>query len=153
MLLVGYKSLTQPALLETILLIQDNSESKYKSSKLKQIDLDELSERIKTVISKSMCFKNNQLTLDEFSELTQIPAHQVSQVLNQKLQVNFYDFINSYRVQEVKNLFQDEKYLHYTILAIAYEAGFNSKNAFNNAFKKHTSMTPSAYRKSHIKNE
>ena len=58
---------------------------------------------------------------------------------------NFFDYINSYRVAEAKEKIAKEP--AQTLLQIAYAVGFNSKNSFNSAFKKHVGMTPSAYRK------
>ena len=54
---------------------------------------------------------------------------------------------SQYRINHVKKLFEDKEYFNSTIINIAYDSGFNSKSAFNTAFKKQTGMTPSAYRK------
>jgi AraC-like DNA-binding protein len=61
------------------------------------------------------------------------------------LNQNFFDFINFYRVQEVKTRLNDPAEKHLTFVALAQEAGFNSKSAFYAAFKKHTKMTPSQF--------
>ena len=58
----------------------------------------------------------------------------------------FFDFINEYRLDEVKQALTDPAKQHLKILAIAFDAGFNSKTSFNTIFKKHTGMTPSEYR-------
>ena len=71
----------------------------------------------------------------------------LSHVINASFNQNFRDFINSYRIEESKSrLVQDDM----NILNIAYEVGFNSKSAFNTAFKKFTGMTPKEYRKKNI---
>ncbi|MCK4735219.1 MAG: AraC family transcriptional regulator, partial [Methanophagales archaeon] len=57
--------------------------------------------------------------------------------------MNFHDFINKYRVEEFKKLAKESP--HYSILALAFEAGFNSKSSFNSNFKNHTGETPSHY--------
>ncbi|MDP3682733.1 MAG: helix-turn-helix domain-containing protein, partial [Ignavibacteria bacterium] len=59
---------------------------------------------------------------------------------------NFYKFINKYRIEEVKKLFSDPSRKDYTILAMAYEAGFPSKSSFHNIFKNFTGLTPTEYR-------
>ena len=59
--------------------------------------------------------------------------------------VNFYDFINKYRVEEAKKLLIEDIH-NYKILAIAYEVGFNSKATFNRVFKKFTELTPSEFK-------
>jgi AraC-like DNA-binding protein len=66
--------------------------------------------------------------------------------LNEKHKKNLYTFVNEYRVKEVIERFSDPKYNNYTILAIAFDAGFNSKTTFNSIFKNHTGLTPSEFR-------
>ena len=71
--------------------------------------------------------------------------HHLSQVLTQELKLNFYDFINQYRVQEVQARLVDPRYRNLTILAIVFDVGFNSNASFYRIFKKHTGQTPSRY--------
>ena len=74
-----------------------------------------------------------------------VNSRHLSQVINELLDQNFYDLINKYRVEEVKKYIK--KNPGKNISEMMYEAGFNSKAAFNNAFKKHTGMTPTEYRR------
>jgi AraC-like DNA-binding protein len=67
-------------------------------------------------------------------------------VLNEKHKKNFFTFINEYRVHEVISRFSDSKNNNFTILAIAYDSGFNSKTTFNSIFKSQIGMTPKEYR-------
>jgi AraC-like DNA-binding protein len=75
------------------------------------------------------------------------PNH-LSQVINQLEGKNFFDFVNAYRVEEVKRKMADDRSKKLTLLAIALESGFNSKTSFNMVFKKMTGQTPSQYYKS-----
>ncbi|AXT60743.1 AraC family transcriptional regulator [Aquimarina sp. AD10] len=77
--------------------------------------------------------------------------HQFSEVLNVCLEKNFNSFINLYRVNEAKNLIKNPKYKDFKILAIGYEAGFNSKTSFNRVFKQLVGKTPSEYREESLK--
>ena len=70
----------------------------------------------------------------------------------ESLGANFFDFINGYRVEEAKRLFKDPSKSAYTILAIAEDAGFNSKSAFNAVFKRVAGQTPSEFRQDLQKN-
>lgn len=86
-----------------------------------------------------------KITIAELSHRTQIPVNQLSKVINEQLGLNFFDFINSYRVEEFKQLVHDNRFEHFTLLGLAFEAGFNSKSTFNAIFKKFTEQTPSEY--------
>ena len=61
---------------------------------------------------------------------------------------NFYKLVNEYRVEEVKKRMVNPEYKNLTILAIAYDSGFNAKSSFNTIFKESTGMTPSGYQRS-----
>ncbi|BDD11472.1 transcriptional regulator (plasmid) [Fulvitalea axinellae] len=87
------------------------------------------------------------LNIKSLALRTEIPQHYITQTLNERLNKNFYTFVNEYRTNEVVRLFSDQNYQHWTIVAIAYECGFNSKSSFNAFFKKYVGETPSSYRK------
>lgn len=85
------------------------------------------------------------LTLDKLAGLLETNPKHLSAVINNGFNKNFYEFVNAYRIQEVKKLLQAPDYKHLTIAAIANEAGFNSKSTFNAIFKKHTNLTPKEF--------
>lgn len=91
--------------------------------------------------------RDPELTLTSLAKQLNISRNQLSEVINTGMRSNFYDFVNKYRVEDVKKLMEDPKNRNYTLLAIAYEAGFPSKSTFNAVFKKFTGLTPSGYRK------
>jgi len=90
------------------------------------------------------------LQLQNLADYLGIPSYQLSQIINTELQQNFYELINSLRIAEAKHRLIDPTNQHITILAIAYDVGFNSKSTFNTAFKKYTKMTPSQFKKSQM---
>jgi AraC-like DNA-binding protein len=92
-----------------------------------------------------------ELTLGRLAETLNVSPHNLSEVINTKLKQNFYDLVNSYRVEEVKRKLQSPEFDMYSILGIAYESGFNSKTSFNTIFKKYVGQTPSAYKKMNAK--
>jgi AraC-like DNA-binding protein len=120
---------------------------KYERSGLAPEKAEEHSAKLIHCMETAKPFKNAELTLQELAAQLSIPPNHLSQVINDKLGQNFFDFINGYRVKEAQQALRDPAKQHLTILAIAYEAGFNSKSAFNAAFKKHTDMTPSQFKK------
>ena len=92
-------------------------------------------------------YLNEKLTGNEMAETLGISRHQLSEVLNNELQTNFYKFVNQYRVEACKQKMADPKFGHYTLMAVALECGFNSKTTFNTVFKKETGMTPRQFKK------
>lgn len=92
-------------------------------------------------------YLDTELNLLKLADQMSLSAHQLSYIVNKGFGENFFSFINRYKVENAKKLLQNPDYDHYTILAIAYESGFNSKTAFNTTFKKLTDQTPSEFRK------
>lgn len=86
-----------------------------------------------------------KLTLGNLADELDISVNHLSQVINQYEEKNFFDFVNSFRVEEFKQRALDPVNQNYSILAIALDSGFNSKSSFNQVFKKITGKTPSQY--------
>lgn len=90
-------------------------------------------------------YLNADFSRDDLAQALSISPHNVSQVINEALAVNFYEFVNRYRVEEVKRKLDAGEQIDKTLLALAFEAGFKSKSSFNRVFKQHTGMTPTQY--------
>ena len=91
-------------------------------------------------------YRDSDLSLESLSNMVSISSRYISHVINEKFNQNFFDFVNTFRIEEIKHILIHSK-THYNILNIAFNCGFNSKSTFNQAFKKHVQMTPSQYRK------
>jgi len=147
---LGYMGLRQPEIFSPA--EEMAAGKKYEKSTLTPELAREYSIRVKTYVEAEKPYLDSELTLPVLAGRIGIPAYQLSQVINESLGANFFDFINSYRVEEAKRLFEDSSTSAYTILAIAEEAGFNSKSAFNAAFKRFSGGTPSEFRQNLRKN-
>jgi AraC-like DNA-binding protein len=86
------------------------------------------------------------LSLPELADKLEIPSHHLSRVINEQFGVNFFDFVNQYRVEEVKSKIGNPEFENLSLLGIAFDSGFNTKSAFNRVFKKMTGFTPSEYK-------
>jgi len=106
----------------------------------------QIAQQIIAVMERDKLYQESELTLQDLASKLQFPSQQVSQAINEGLKRNFYDVINSYRVEEAKRLLIDPKNKNFTILSVAFEAGFNSKTTFNTVFKKFTGLTPSEFK-------
>jgi len=120
---------------------------KYEKSNLTPERADEYLQRLLSCMETEKPYTKGDLTMQKLAEMLAIPANHLSQLINERLEQNFFDFINTYRVREVQRLFADPAKQHYSLLAFAEEVGFNSKSTFNSVFKKHTNMTPSEFRR------
>jgi len=123
---------------------------KYEYSSLTSHDIAEYKETLLMFLEREKPYTDNDLKVQDLADQLGIPSYQLSQIINTELRRNFYDLINSYRIEEAQRRLTDPANQHFTILAIAYDVGFNSKSAFNTAFKKYTKMTPSQYKKSQL---
>ena len=119
---------------------------KYLRSGLKSEKAEEYLNKLIEYTEKNKPFLDRDLSIHDLAALTGIPRHYITQILNEKYGRNFFTFINEYRVKEVIERFNNRKYDNFTILAIAFDAGFNSKTTFNSIFKSQTGETPSSFR-------
>ena len=101
---------------------------------------------LKDFMRREKAYLNPNLTIKELASMLNWQPQHLSRVINEELDKNFYEFINYYRVEEFKLRILNNK--KYTILAVAFESGFNSKSSFNRIFKQFTGLTPSQYIKS-----
>ena len=79
-----------------------------------------------------------------------IPAKDLSLLINHDLNQHFFDFVNGFRIRKAMEMLSDPDKKEFTVLEILYDVGFNSKSSFNTAFKKYTQLTPTEYRKKHL---
>lgn len=105
------------------------------------------SEKITNVMHKQKPYLDPSLSLNHLAEITGFTTHHLSKVINKSLNKNFFEFVNSYRINEFKSMLMNPHYSNLTLLGIALECGFNSKSAFNRIFKEQTGITPGEYKK------
>ncbi len=124
----------------------ETTDKKYSKSGLSPETAQAYVDELLAVMQEDKPYRDSDLTLPQLASRLGISTHNLSQALNSTLEQNFFDFVNSYRVNEVIESFKDPKQQHLKILALAFDAGFNSKTTFNSIFKKFTGKTPSEYR-------
>lgn len=92
-------------------------------------------------------FLKQNLNIDEFSKRINLPVKEVSAVINKHYGTNFFEFMNSYRVEEAKRLLGDSQHADMTVMDVLLHAGFNSKSAFHRFFNRLVGMSPTEFRK------
>jgi len=126
---------------------KQDSHEKYFKSGLSTEEKNELKYKLQGLMKKNKPYLDPELNISFLADELKTSVHKLSQVINESYHKNFFDYINSYRVEEVKTELLKEKNDNYTIMAIAYDCGFNSKSSFYSIFKKHTQFTPSEFKK------
>lgn len=111
--------------------------------------LEEDDSKLVLFMKEEKPFLNSDLSLQELADNSGLSRYRLSTIIKQEHKMNFYEFINSYRVEEVKALMIDPSNKQMKIISLAYDAGFNSKASFNRIFKQMTTVTPSEYNSSH----
>lgn len=144
-LYIGIKGLKQHKVTfkEVINSTVDNNDEKAITS-------EDLKQKIINAMTSDQLFLDSQLTVHKLAKTINSNSKYISNIINTDLNQNFAVFINTYRIEKAKGLLTDSNYDSYTIEAVSKEVGFNSKSAFNIAFKKIVNQTPSEFRKSSV---
>ncbi len=121
------------------------SKKKYSGSTLSMDKQNAFKEALVFQMETKKRYLNPDLTLNDLAKILDLPPKELSQIVNQSFGKHFFDFVNSYRIDEAKKLLQDPQNTM-TIQEVMYSVGFSSKSSFNTIFKKKTNQTPSQFR-------
>jgi len=127
------------------LLKREIREKKYRTSMLRGMDTDALHGQLVALMTDECLYRDYDLSLNTLAERLDLTPHQLSRFLNEKLGMNFSNYINSFRIAEARKLIREDPAR--SVISICFHVGFNSKSAFNNAFRKHTGTNPKEVRR------
>ncbi|WP_158267957.1 AraC family transcriptional regulator [Elizabethkingia sp. YR214] len=144
---IGYFPASPESFIKDESNISDINDKKYQKSGLTEDNIEDIHSRLIQLLDTEKPFVNPNLTLNELAKMLDVHPNSLSQVINSKGEKNFYELINEKRISEYLDKISDPENKQYTLLAIAFECGFNSKTSFNRNFKKYTGLTPSEYQK------
>ena len=144
---IGYLGLKDPAVFNAP-TEPDAAKPKYAKSALSESQAATFADRLQKLMDNEELFLDSDLSLAALASRLSISTNHLSQVLNQNLGETFYDYVNRQRIAYASELLLAENG-NYVVEEIAFKSGFNSKSAFNTAFRKHTGTTPSNFRKTH----
>jgi len=130
---------------EGLLSEANAGKEKYQKSGLNEEDLLQIHNQLADLMQREKLYTDPEITLGDVAAKLDIHPNYLSQVINTVLKKNFYDYINSQRVEEFTRVVQEPKNQHFTLLALAFGCGFNSKSSFNRNFRKVTGVSPSLY--------
>ncbi|MEM9672361.1 MAG: helix-turn-helix domain-containing protein [Bacteroidota bacterium] len=144
--LAGYLGYRQPEILSGQVTKPKKTAPKYAKSSLTPTEATFHLKNIIRYMKEEQPFLDCELKMDDLAQQLNLSKHAFSQIINDKLQQNFADFINHYRVEEAQRLLAKPANQQEKIISIAYDAGFRNKASFYNAFKKRTGVSPTQYR-------
>ena len=145
---VGYYGLQQTTVFTNFDLLKERPEQNqaYRNAALGVAERKEILAQLHQHMKTNRPFLDENLTLPKLAAQIDCTANRLSQVINQETGLNFYNFVNTHRIEQVKESLRDKSLSRSTILDIAFDCGFRSKASFNKIFKQMVGVTPSQYR-------
>jgi AraC-like DNA-binding protein len=143
--LIGFFGVRQGTIFAQTTADESEQKRKYPKSGLTEDAARTLHESLIRLMIEEAAYKKSDLSITDVAAKLGVHPNYLSQVINQRENKNFYDFVNTYRIEEFKRLLEQQKHQQFTLLSLAYDCGFNSKSSFNRYFKKATGKTPSEY--------
>jgi AraC-like DNA-binding protein len=141
-LFITYYLMLTPEVLRSIPEIKSK---KYHKSKLSLEDMERLKLQLDELMLKKKPYLNSKLLKSELAQLVGVNSPELARLLNENVGMNFFEYMNYYRIKEFVHLAETEKGKQLTFYGLAQEAGFNSKSTFNKSFKKLMGVSPSVY--------
>lgn len=135
----------QPKVLNYESFMLNGGLSKYLKSGLTPSLSEELKYQLITLLKDEKVYRDNSISLESLSEKLNTTRHNASQIINEHFDMNFFELINKFRIEEATDLLLEDTNGNLNIIDIAYEVGYNNKVTFNKAFKKATSLTPTQF--------
>jgi len=148
--IVLWKGLKQPDIFSGIESDPPSTQKKYATPLLSDDAKRALQKQLEELMVRQRPFLDPDLSLDRLASLINLSPKKLSQGINDVFGQTFFDFINTYRINEAKGIFERSTDKGLTVLEVMYQCGFNSKSSFNTIFRQKTGMTPSAYKASII---
>ena len=128
----------------------DTTTPKYAKSGLDSSQLEDYSNKLTSLMTGDKVYLEAELTMPKLAKLVKCSVNHLSQAVNSGFGMSFFDFLNSYRIEEAKAMLSQSKPQSQAILDISFAVGFNSNSAFYAAFKKATGQTPAQYRRVYL---
>ena len=141
-LFIAYYSMKEPALFK---VVERLPVAKYAQSKLSVAELEDLEKRLDQLMKEKKPYLNRGLMKADLAELLGVNKPEIARLLNEKIGMNFFEYVNYFRIKEFIEIAKSERADHLTFFGIAQEAGFNSKTTFNKSFKKIMGTSPREY--------
>lgn len=127
--------------------LNQTENKKYSKSEIKKEEFNFFYNKLLDVLENKKPYLEPNISLFNLAKTVNISSHNLSQIINTKFKMNFFELMNTYRINEFKRKIKNGENKKLTLVSIAYDCGFNSKSTFNRVFKIITGKTPSSYLK------
>ncbi len=117
--------------------------AKYERSGLSKEEAVQKAQALEALMARENLYRQSDLTIQDLASLLKIPKHHLTQVINEEFKINFYVYINAWRIKDVLHQFSQNP--KESVILVASQAGFNSKATFNRVFKSSTGLSPTEY--------
>lgn len=144
-LFIAYYQMVSPGVFQFEKIIE---KPKYAQSKYSSSELDQLKLQLEQVMENKKPYLNARLLKSELAQMIDVNAPELSRLLNERIGMSFFEFVNYYRIQEFIRLAESPIVKQKTLFGLAQEAGFQSKSTFNKAFRQIIGHSPSEYLRS-----
>lgn len=124
--------------------------AKYEASSLSEEEAGRGEEKLRRALEEGRVYLRPDLTLPDLAQELGLPRSHLSQVVNERFGCGFSELLAEHRVRHAEAILADPEAEHLTVESVGYRAGFNSRSAFYDAFKRTTGLTPAAYRSRHL---
>lgn len=141
-LFITYYIMLYPQVLRAVQVLK---QKKYHQSKLTIDDMEQLKLQLDRLMLEKKPYLNGKLLKTELALMLGVNSPELARLLNENVGMNFFEYVNYYRIKEFVNLANTEKGKQLTFFGLAQESGFNSKTTFNKSFKKLMGVSPSVY--------
>ena len=126
---------------------KEEKKLRYKTTRLSDEECKRLTKVLDQVMRTSKPYKNPEMKIGDLASLAGTTGHALSFLFNQYMQKSYYDYVNTYRVEEFKRLVKETNTSKYTLTAMSQMCGFSSRASFFRHFKTITGITPAEYLK------
>lgn len=148
-----FKGLMQPKIFMGINkedeMIASLNKTKYAYSNLSKNESKTLLKQLEKYMTTYKPYLEPSLSLSQLADLLEMPSRHLSQAINQHMNKNFLDYINTKRIEESMEMLINSTDKKETIKEIMYAVGFNSRSSFHTAFKKKVGLSPSEFKAKH----
>ena len=141
-LFIAYYNMIAPDLFMVMPLVKTK---KYTQSKFSKTELDNLQTKLDQLMAEKKPYLNRKLLKAELADMLGVSSPEIARLLNENIGMNFFEYINYYRIKEFVELAKTDKAKNLTFFGLAQEAGFNSKTTFNKSFKNLMGTSPKEY--------